>query len=104
MSSDSFLFYASTAGLGAPPAERMPESQCDGKDYSALRWLCPVALIRSAGHPSGERGVKWKASAGQSFHLAPEPVTGRTKDEPPKRFWFLLRLWEKGTQAIFDCA
>ncbi|MBB4036819.1 hypothetical protein GGR21_002732 [Dysgonomonas hofstadii] len=55
-------------------------------DYPALRWLRPVALSRSAGHPSGERGVKWKASAGQSFHLAREPVTGRTEDEPPKRF------------------
>ncbi|WP_183308186.1 hypothetical protein [Dysgonomonas hofstadii] len=73
-------------------------------NYPALRWLCPVALSRSAGHPSGERGVKWEASAGQSFHLAPEPVTGRMQDEPPKHFWFLLRLWAKGTQAIFDCA
>ncbi|WP_183306835.1 hypothetical protein [Dysgonomonas hofstadii] len=74
------------------------------KNYPALSWLCPVALSRSAGHPSGERGVKWEASAGQSFHLAREPVTGRTKDEPPKCFWFLLGLWAKGTQAIFDCA
>ncbi|WP_221233007.1 hypothetical protein [Dysgonomonas hofstadii] len=52
------MFYASTAGLGAPPAECMPESQCDDKDYPALGWLRPVALSRSAGSPSGERGVK----------------------------------------------
>ncbi|MBB4037614.1 hypothetical protein GGR21_003534 [Dysgonomonas hofstadii] len=69
-----------------------------------MTWLCPVALGRSAGHPSGERGVKPKASAGQSFGLAREPVTGSTKDEPPKRFWFLLGIWPKGTQAICDCA
>ncbi|WP_221232976.1 hypothetical protein [Dysgonomonas hofstadii] len=86
--------------MGAPPAEWMPESQCDDKCYPVLSGVRLVALVRSA----GERGVKWEASAGQSFHLAREPVTGRTKDEPPKRFWFLLGIWPKGTQAIFDCA
>ncbi|MBB4037312.1 hypothetical protein GGR21_003229 [Dysgonomonas hofstadii] len=90
--------------VGTPAADMMPESQYDDKDYPALGWLRPVALSRSAGHLSGERGVKWKASAGQSFHLAREPVTGRTEGEPPKSFWFLLGIWPKGTQAISDCA
>ncbi|WP_183308327.1 hypothetical protein [Dysgonomonas hofstadii] len=81
--------------MGTPSADMMPESQCADKNYSALSWLCPVALVRSAGHPSDERGVKWKASAGQSFHLARKSVTGRTQDEPPKHFCILLGLWPK---------
>ncbi|MBB4035886.1 hypothetical protein GGR21_001781 [Dysgonomonas hofstadii] len=82
--------------VGTPAADMMPESQCDDRGYPALSGGCPVAFVRREGHPSGERGVKWKASAGQSFHLAREPVTGRTQDEPPKHFCILFLLRKKG--------
>jgi hypothetical protein len=80
-----------------------------------MRQLC--AVRRVPGHPSDEEGTKtenvfelieWFIQSKPQSEFFPFSPQFRQevglRGGALKRFWFLLRLWAKGMQAIFNCA